>query len=134
VRNEVLRTTADVKNAAAALQGPSAYLQLPPHRSEQEYLSELAEVSPAAAIMAAWREVERTLYEHSSGPEVFEGLPENLQKTLRKLWHLRNVLAHAPNVVVDKDTALTMVQLADALAKSIKVAKPSEGQPDAHHW
>jgi len=105
---------------------------------ESAALARLAEVSPRAAVLEAWREVESaaTSAARAIGGDAFrnkaltfeairlleqtESLDRSVISLLRDLRGLRNEAAHAPDFVLSKDSALEFATSASAVARYLK--------------
>jgi hypothetical protein len=101
-------------------------------------LLRLAEVSPRAAVLEAWREVELAALEAARkvGGEAFrnrtltfeairvlersESLDRNIIGLLRDLRGLRNQAAHAPDFALTKESALEYAESALAVARYLR--------------
>jgi 3',5'-cyclic AMP phosphodiesterase CpdA len=125
VSDEIRSASEAINDRTAALKMAPEELQLPRNRDDQEFLSELLDTSPSAAVMVAWRDVERALYEQGDDVgTIGKSLPADLQRDVARLWRLRNVLAHQPQML-SHDTAASMVSLARTLVQAIRATRRS---------
>lgn len=96
----------------------------------------LVEISPDAAIMEAWKEIELSLakavqaagidikHKFSGVPEVSELvrrglLPKDMLLLYSNLKHLRNRAAHAPSFELDRSAAVRYIELASKLVAKV---------------
>jgi len=113
---------------------PEAILNQP---QPEDNLTEVASVSPRAAIFQAWQVVEVALHQaldrrrllvapNAPGPRMALALEKvgALQapqvEVLRRLWDLRNRAVHDPAIVVDYDTAADYIRSATRMAEYVR--------------
>ncbi|GLW04338.1 hypothetical protein [Streptomyces lavendulae] len=138
---EVAEVSAGAEEAVREATPPSANIELPapappppssnPPGWDISTLPYIARLSPQAGMLAAWREVEASLYEVApgGGPEsnvvrpaqrlidALTDVPEDIKLSLTQLRRLRNEVAHGRGSTVSPDAAVEYVQSCAAMVQ-----------------
>lgn len=87
-------------------------------------------VSPSAAIIASWHEVEKALHEKSTiqRHNVENDLSPEIRGVLNELQILRNKIAHGEEAKVDRTLALKLVEFASKISQDIRETHPAAQQ------
>ena len=89
-------------------------------RAGRRHLREIARISPPAALIAAWHEVERAVEESGESEAIARAsLAPGFADLFDRLKELRNKIVHSSEDV-DKATVLRMVMLAPIIADRIR--------------
>jgi uncharacterized NAD(P)/FAD-binding protein YdhS len=91
-------------------------------KTQREYVSRLAEVSPQAAVIAALHDVEDAHAEWLRKGDASKDLDPTTAKALDEFNRLRNIMIHGTLATIDKTTAVQFASLANGV-----VAKLREG-------
>ena len=137
-KDELREAEAEVKDVATLRQNQVTVLPEPaPTDGKDQELARIAEISPRAAIVEAWRDIELATHALADkyavrGEHRIEGsttirdliakgaLPEEFLRLYNRLRRLRSQAVHAPDFALEKDEAERYINLARYLARQLR--------------